>query len=36
MNDRQIGKLNEADTLGERIGNVKKELNVIEQWLNLW
>lgn len=36
INDNQIGKLNEADMLGERIVNVKKELNGIEQWLNLW
>ena len=36
INDNQIGKLNEADLLGERIVNVKKELNGIEQWLNLW
>ena len=36
INDKQIGKLNKADMLGERIGNVKKELNGREQWLNLW
>lgn len=36
ITDNQIGKLNEADRLGERIANVKKELNGIEQWLNLW
>lgn len=36
INDKQIGKLNKADMLCERIGNVKKELNGREQWLNLW